>query len=67
MYQLVHTLVSKFAEPKDFRAGTIRSSKHKKVKMIYQDCGVLSGNLNFIQRIAFDHGHIFEFYLKFMM
>ena len=21
----------------------------------------------FIQRIAFDHGHIFEFYLKFMM
>ena len=35
--------------------------------MIFQECGVLTGNLYFIQRIAFDHGHIFEFYLKFMM
>ena len=67
VYQLVQTLVSKIAEPKDFRGGTIRSSKRKNVKMIFQECGVLSGYLYFIQRIAFDHGHIFKFYLKFMM
>ena len=41
------------------------NSRPEKVKIIFQECGVLSDYSNFIpRRIAFDHEHIFEFCLN---